>query len=104
MDEKAIKEVYDVIERLHHLEEQKSNPTRDGMLKALLDARQLAPLEIITVEYSQGDVYPTPWASFSDNDLYRKLPQYQQGLITYCVNKYGKVIFERLLKEYNNPK
>ena len=102
MDEKTIKEITDVIKKYNQLEEQRKNPTRDGMLKALQDAQWLAPIEIKSVEVTQGDVYPMPWTSFTDYDLYRKLPQFQQGLITYCISKYGKDIFEKLLKELND--
>ena len=97
MDEQTKKDV-------KQLEEQKKNPTREGMLKALQDAQQLAPLDIKAVEATQGDIYPTPWANFTDYDLYRKLPQFQQGLITYCVSKYGKDIFEKMLQELNGQK
>ena len=72
------------------------------MLKALQEAQQMAPLDIEAVEHTQGDVYPMPWTNFTDYDLYRKLSQYQQGIVLYCVNKYGEEVFNRLLQEINS--
>lgn len=104
MDEQTKKEIIDIVNKYQQLEEQKKKPTRDGMLKALQEAQWLAPVEIKTVEATQGDIYPMLWTDFSDRDLYRKLPQFQQGLVTYCVSKYGKDVFEKLLQELNGQK
>ena len=72
------------------------------MIKALLDARSVAPSEVITLELRQGDTVITPADSLSSEKLYWKLSQYQQGLLNYCINKYGEEIVNELLKERIN--
>lgn len=99
MDAKTMNEVKDVIEKYYQLEDQKSRPSREGMIKALSDAQQVASSEILIVERKQGDIYPAPWTAFQDHDLYRKLDQYQQGLLTHCVNKYGEEFVKKAIKE-----
>ncbi len=99
MDEKTLKEVKDIIEKYLQLEDQKSRPSRDGMIKALSEAQQVASSEILIVERNQGDVYPAPWTLFQDHDLYRKLTQYQQGLLTHCINIYGEELVKKAIKE-----
>lgn len=74
------------------------------MIDALLAAQNVARQEIIFLEQSQGDIYPMPWTSFQDRDLYRKLAQYQQGLYNHAVNKLGEEVFKNLLTEYAKNK
>lgn len=81
------------------MQRQINNPTRDGMINALSDAQSTAGKEIQQIEYSQGDTIPTPWVYFPDQDLYRKLSQYQEGLRQHCINKVGEKAFEELLKK-----
>lgn len=99
MDEQNLKEAKDIIKKFLQLEKQKATPTRDGMIKALSDAQQVASKEITVVEHSQGDIYPMLWTDFPDHDLYRKLNQYQQGLLTHCINKYGEELVKKVIKE-----
>ena len=80
------------------LQRQINNPTRDGMINALSDAQSTAGKEIQQVEYSQGDTIPTPWVCFPDQDLYRKLSQYQEGLRQHCIKRLEKSL-EELLKK-----
>lgn len=40
-----------------------------------------------------------PFNQFSDQELYQKLTQYQQGLVAYCIEKVGKEVFDELMKE-----
>lgn len=93
----VIKDVKDVVDKIKKLQSQKEAPTREGMIKALSDAKTSAPIEIMTTELAQGDTQWMPWDQFSNADLYRKLTQYQQGLINYCVSKIGKHTFEQLM-------
>ena len=99
MDEQNLKEAKDIIEKCLQLKKQKATPTRDGMIKALSDAQQVASTEITAVEHSQGDIYPMFWTDFPDHDLYRKLTQYQQGLLEHCVKKYGEELVKKAIEE-----
>lgn len=97
-DIKDKKDIGDAVKKLCALQKQINNPTRDGMIKALSDAQSTAGYEIQQIEYSQGDTIPTPWVCFSEQDLYRKLSQYQEGLRQHCIKQIGKKAFEELLK------
>lgn len=92
------KEIMDAIKKIKELQRQQQCPDRNGMISALLDAKQSAPIEITALEWMQGDTRLMPWDSFSDADLYRKLGQYQQGLTNYCIEKIGKRLFDELMK------
>ena len=92
------KEIVDVIQKIKELQRQKQCPDRNGMISALSEAKQTAPLAITALELLQGDNRLMPWNSFSDADLYRKLGQYQQGLTNYCIEKIGKQLFDELMK------
>ncbi len=97
---KETKEAIELLEKYFKLQDQIDNPTRSGMIDALSDAQNVARQEITSLEHSQGDIYPMPWTSFQDQDLYRKLTQYQQGLYNHAVNKVGEEAFKKLLIEY----
>ena len=97
---KEAKEAIELLEKYFKLQAQIDKPTRFGMIEALSDAQNVARQEITSLEQSQGDIYPMPWTSFPDRDLYCKLPQYQQGLYNHAVNKLGEAAFKKLLKEY----
>ena len=102
-NEKNIKEMheaYDIIEKYVNLQKQINNPSRDGMIKALSDAQKIASNEITNIEHIQGDIYQVPWASVPDNDLYRKLSQYQMGLLNHAINKFGEKKIKKLLEEH----
>lgn len=92
------KEILDAIQKIKELQRQKQCPDRNGMISALSEAKQTAPLAITAIELLQGDNRLMPWNSFSDADLYRKLGQYQQGLTNYCIEKVGKRLFDELMK------
>ena len=98
-DAKDKKDILDAVKKITALQKQINNPTRDGMINALSDAQLTAGDEIQQIEYSQGDTIPTPWVCFPNQDLYRKLSQYQEGLQQHCINKMGKKAFEELLKK-----
>lgn len=97
---KETKEAIELLEKYFKLQAQINNPTRFGMIDALSGAQNVARPEITSLEQSQGDIYPMPWTSFQDRDLYRKLVQYQQGLYNHAVNKLGEEAFKKLLTEY----
>ena len=96
--EKDQKDVLDAIEKIKKLREQRRAPDRNGMISALEDAKNKAPIPITILELSQGDTRWMPFADFSDADLHRKLYQYEQGLEAYCIEKVGKQVFDELLK------
>lgn len=94
-----IEEIKELIEKYFRLQEQIDKPSRDGMIKALSGAQSIAHNEITALEESQGDIDQKPWSDLEDHDLYRKLPQYKQGLYDYAVNKVGEETFKYLLEE-----
>ena len=93
------KEILDAIQKIKELQRQKQCPDRNGMISALSEAKQTAPLAITALELLQGDNRLMPWNSFSDADLYRKLGQYQQGLKNFCIEKIGKQLYDELMKK-----
>lgn len=93
------KDIVDAVKKFAALQAQIKNPTRDGMIYALSDAQSVAGDEILQIEHLQGDTIPTPWSCFPNQELYRKLPQYQEGLRQHCIKKIGQKAFEELLKE-----
>ena len=96
---KEQKEIVDAIKKIKELRRHQQYPDRNGMISALMAAKQTAPMAITALEWMQGDTKLMPWDNFSDADLYRKLTQYQQGLKNYCVEKIGAKMFEELMKE-----
>ena len=90
-----------LIESYIRLQKQRENPSRTGMVEALSGAQKIAREEITILEKKQGDIYLTPWYEFPDNDLYRKLSQYQLGLYNHAIKKIGKDTFEKLLQKYS---
>lgn len=98
-DGKDMKDVADAVKKIMALQSQIKEPTRNGMINALRDAKFTAGVEIQQMEYSQGDTIPMFWDDFSDQDLYRKLSQYQAGLRQHCIKKIGEKALEELLKE-----
>lgn len=93
------KDILEAIEKIEKLQAQRQAPNRNGMIDALQDAKNKAPLEITALEFSQGDTHWMPFTNFSDADLYRKLLQYQKGLENYCIEKIGKKAFDGLTKK-----
>ncbi|MBR1701597.1 MAG: hypothetical protein IJ716_06525 [Lachnospiraceae bacterium] len=98
-DINELKEAKDIIEKFKKLQAQKENPTREGMIKALSEAQQVAGNEIVEVEHMQGDVIPMLWSDFPDADLYRKLTQYQQGIYNHCLKKFGQEVVDKLMDQ-----
>ena len=95
-ESKDIKEAIQIIKKL---QVQRQMPIRNGMIDALQEAKNKAPMEITALELAQGDRQWMPFPDFSDTELYRKLAQYQQGLTNYCIGKVGEKVFDELMKK-----
>lgn len=93
-------EAKELIEKFLKLQAQINNPTRDGMIEALSDAKSVAGQEISELEISQGETCPTSWSCIPYDYLYRKFYQYQQGLFNHVVNKLGEEAFKKVLKDH----
>ena len=93
------KDVREAIEKIYKLRKQKQKPDRFGMISALQEAKNKAPIAVMTAERLHGDIYIMPPEQFTDEDLYRKLSQYEQALTAYCIDKVGKEAFDELMKE-----
>ena len=92
------KDIKEAIEKIKKLNKQKEKPDRNGMIEALCDAQSKALREILELEWAQGDRVWMPFCNFPDNELYRKLSQYQKGLENYCIGKVGDEEFKKLLE------
>ena len=97
-DTKESSEIENFIKVSCELENQIKNPTRNGMIKALTDAQNVAYNEIATLEKEQGNIYRKPWSDFQTRDLLCKLPKYKQGLYNHAINKFGEETFKHLLE------
>ncbi len=93
---KTLQEIKVVFDKYQALQWQRDHPTRDGMISALKGAAETAAGEVSQSEYLRGNIYSVPWESISDYELYNKLSQYQQALVTHCINKFG----ESVVKQY----
>lgn len=94
-----LKDVKDAMNKIQKLRAQMKNPTRDGMIEALRDAKISALIEISALEMAQG---ATSWAPFSaapDSQLYALLGQYEQGLKLHCIAKIGEKAFDEQMNE-----
>lgn len=95
-----IKDVLDAITKIKKIQvllDNSNRPNRKDMIETLQDTKTTAPAQITAREFSQGDVHWMPFSRFTDADLYRKLPQYQQGLEDFCIEKIGKGFFDDLM-------
>ena len=99
-DAKEAKEIGEIIEIYFKLQAQINNPTREGMIEALSEARRIAPQEISMREYNQGETCFTPWSNIPDEYLYSKLGQSQQGLYFHSVKKFGEIKVKNSLEKY----
>ena len=99
-EEKDKRELLDMAEAIVALRIQKCIPSKDGMIQALSKAQSTARDEIQQEEFKDGDTIPMLWCEFSEQDLYRKLTQYEKGLYNKAVKKLGKSAFENLIKEF----
>ena len=84
-----LKDVKDAMNKIQKLRAQMKNPTRDGMIEALRDAKMSALMEISALEMAQGATSWAPFSAASDSQLYALLGQYEQGLKLHCIAKIG---------------
>ena len=94
---KEDRELLDIVDKIIKLQRQIECPDRNGMIDALHDAQQIACDEIVQNLHQQsGAVCSKPWIAFSDSELYKLLPMYQQGLANHGISKVGKSAFEKM--------
>lgn len=96
---KDFKDVKDSDDKIQKLRAQMKNPTRDGMIEALRDAKISALTEISALEMAQGATSWAPFSAASDSQLYALLGQYEQGLRLHCIAKIGEKIFDEEMKK-----
>ena len=92
-----IKEITDVIKKIKKIEQLRRTPNRQGMIDALKDAKASASVEIWSLELAQGGRFML-FEEFTDEELYYKLKQYEDGLRLHCVAKCGEKVFDELMK------
>lgn len=94
-----LKDVKDAMNKIQKLRAQMKNPTRDGMIEALRDAKMSALMEISALEMAQGATNWAPFSAASDIQLYALLGQYEQGLKLHCIAKIGEKAFDEQMNE-----
>ena len=94
-----LKDVKDAMTKIQKLRVQMKNPTRDGMIEALRDAKISALTEISALEMAQGATSWAPFSAASDSTLYTLLGQYEQGLRLHCIAKIGEKAFDEEMKK-----
>lgn len=94
-----LKDVKDAMNKIQKLRAQMKNPTRDGMIEALQDAKMSALMEISALEMAQGATSWAPFSAASDSQLYVLLGQYEQGLKLHCIAKIGEKAFDEQMNE-----
>ena len=94
-----LKDVKDAMNKIQKLRAQMKNPTRDGMIEALRDAKISALIEISALEMAQGATNWAPFSTASDSQLYALLRQYEQGLKLHCIAKIGEKAFDEQMNE-----
>ena len=97
---KDLKDVKDAMNKIQKLRAQMKNPTRDGMIEALRDAKMSALMEISALEMAQGATNWVPFSEASDSTLYTLLGQYERGLRLHCIAKIGEKAFnEQMIRK-----
>lgn len=94
-----LKDVKDAMNKIQKLRAQMKNPTRDGMIEALRDAKMSALMEISALEMAQGATSLAPFSVASDSQLYALLGQYERGLKLHCIAKIGEKAFDEQMNE-----
>ena len=94
-----LNDVKDAMNKIQKLRAQMKNPTRDGVIEALRDAKMSALMEISALEMAQGATSWAPFSSASDSQLYALLGQYEQGLKLHCIAKIGEKAFDEQMNE-----
>ncbi len=94
-----LKDAKDAMNKIQKLRAQMENPTRDGMIEALREAKTSALIEISALEMAQGATNWAPFSTASDSQLYALLGQYEQGLKLHCIAKIGEKAFDEQMNE-----
>ena len=94
-----LRNVKDAMNKIQKLRAQMKNPTRDGMIEALRDAKMSALMEISALEMAQSAISWAPFSAASDSQLYALLGQYEQGLKLHCIAKIGEKAFDEQMNE-----
>lgn len=101
---KDVKDISDVAKDIKDLTEQKKNPTREGMEKVIKSVREHLTLETEVYEDTLCVANNSPKVnieSIDSNMLYDRLNAYKTICLGYLLNKYGKEVFDKIIKEYN---
>lgn len=94
-----LKDARDAMNKIQKLRAQMENPTRDGMIEALREAKTSALIEISALEMAQGATNWVPFSEASDSTLYTLLERYEQGLRLHCIAKIGEKAFDEQMNE-----
>lgn len=101
---KDVKDISDVAKDIKDLTEQKKNPTREGMEKVIKRVREHLILETEVYEDTlcvANNSTKVNIESIDSNVLYDRLNVYKTICLGYLLNKYGKEVFDKIIKEYN---
>ena len=104
MQIKDMKDVIDIAKDIKDLTEQKKNPTREGMEKAIKSVRQHLLLETEVYEDALCVVNKSSKVNIENIDnniLYGKIDDYKTICFSYLLDKYGKEQLDEIIKEYN---
>ena len=71
---------------------------RQAMIRELSSAQALAKQEIREAEQRDGDINQIPWELFPDEDLSRKIYQYEQALCKKGIKEIGEKAFNEFLE------
>ena len=93
-----IKDITDSIVKIKRLEQLRRCPNRQGMIDALKEAKATAYAEILGLELLQSGQF-MPFENFTNEQLYNKLEQYENGLRIHCVAKCGEKAFNELMND-----
>lgn len=96
-DEKTLKDICNIVEKILKLQRQIENPTRQGMIDALREAQSVALFEVKSLEFNRRNTVLMPYDSFTNVELYGKLPVFQEALRNHAINLAGQKAFEEAL-------
>lgn len=103
MSIKDIKEISDIAKDIKDLTEQKKNPTREGMEKIIKSVQEHLTLEIELFEDSLCVANKSSKVNIEkidNNVLYNRLDVYKVICLSYLLKKYGKEVFNEIIKQY----
>ena len=101
---KDVKDISDIAKDIKDLTEQKKNPTREGMEKVIKNVREHLILETEVYEDTLCIASNSPKVNIESIDskvLYDRLDAYKTICLGYLLNKYGKELFDEIIKDHN---